>query len=60
LEVILGRYADEERGDGAPDELVDVGSRAGFENVMYIPCTPTVQSRYEDASSKSVSNEMLR
>jgi hypothetical protein len=37
LEVIRGRYADEDKGDGAPDELDDVGNKEGFENVMYIP-----------------------
>lgn len=39
---MLGRYADEERGDG---ELEEAGSREGFRKVIYIPWTPTVQSK---------------
>lgn len=55
LEVKRGRKLEEESGEGA-DESVD-GYIAGFGKLMCIPWTPTVQSRYDDASSKSVNND---
>lgn len=58
LEKKRGRKGEDEYGEGA-DESVE-GYIAGFGNVMCIPWTPTVQSRYDDAFSKSVNNETLR
>jgi hypothetical protein len=59
LDVRRGRWAEDESGEGA-EELPEVEeSREGWGNVMYIPCIPIVQSRYESPSSKSVSREML-
>ena len=48
----------EESGDGASDAgvwLLD----AGGANDICIPCVPTVQSRYDVASSKSVRSDIL-
>lgn len=53
-----GRYVDDDSGDGAPDSELDASS-AGCANVSEMPCTPTVQSRYDAASSKSVRSETL-
>lgn len=47
-----------DKGDGVLESESD--DVAGCENVMLIPCTPIVQSRYEVASSKSVSSEILQ
>ncbi len=57
----LSRDGEDEYGDGVFDEEFDlvVVSAVGCEKDMYTPCTPTVQSRYEDASSKSWSSEIL-
>ena len=57
LETKRGRKLEEESGDGA-DESVD-GYIDGFGKLMCIPWTPTVQSRCDDASSKSVNNDTL-
>ena len=52
------RCVDEDRGDGV--ELEDEGGRRdGWGKEILNPCTPIVQSRYEEASSKSVSRETL-
>ena len=48
----------EESGDGASEAgawLLD----AGGANDICIPCVPTVQSRYDVASSKSVRSDIL-
>lgn len=37
FEVMRGRYADEDRGEGAPDDAEEAGSSEGLENLMYIP-----------------------
>jgi hypothetical protein len=55
LEAKRGRKLEEERGEGA-DESVE-GYIDGFRKVMCIPWMPTVQSRYDDAFSKSVNND---
>lgn len=47
----------EESGDGALD--ADGDAAGGCANEMRMPCTPTVQSRYESPSSKLVSSEIL-
>ena len=54
---VVGKFEDEESGDGVSDE--GAGSSDGCEKVIWMPCTPTVQSRYDEASSKSVSKETL-
>lgn len=51
------RLPEEESGEGVSDD--EAVLREGWGNLMYIPWTPTVQSRYELASSKLVSSEML-
>lgn len=51
-----GRQDDDESGDGVLEDKV---SRDGCGNVMWIPWVPIVQSRYDCASSKSVSSEIL-
>ena len=58
LELKRGRKEEEEKGDGV-DESVE-GYIDGFGKLICIPWTPTVQSRYDDAFSKSVNNEILR
>lgn len=57
MELKRGRKEEEENGDGA-EESVD-GYIDGFGKLICIPWTPTVQSRYDDAFSKSVNNEIL-
>lgn len=52
-----GAEPPEESGDGALDADGDVAG--GCANEMRMPCTPTVQSRYEAPSSKFVSSEIL-
>ena len=47
-------------GDGADEGEGATGSRDGCGKVMWMPCTPTVQSRYDSASSKSVRSDTLR
>ena len=56
----VGSESDDENGDGAEDESEDGVNVDGCGKLMWIPCTPTVQSRYDVASSKFVSSEMLR
>lgn len=46
---------EEARGEGASEDALDTG--CGKE--MYMPWVPRVQSRYEEASSKSVSSDIL-
>lgn len=58
-EVTRGRYVEDDNGDGAPDSEDDVSSD-GCAKVIEMPWTPTVQSRYDVASSKSVRSETLR
>lgn len=56
FDVNRGRLYDEESGEGVSDEG---DMKEGWGNLMYMPWTPTVQSRYESASSKLVSREIL-
>lgn len=58
LDLRRGKKEEEENGEGG-DESAE-GYIDGFGKLMCIPWTPTVQSRYDDAFSKSVSNEILR
>ena len=46
----------EESGEGASEAGGLVG---GGVKVIWMPCVPTVQSRYDAASSKSVRSDML-
>ena len=46
----------EESGEGASEAEGLVG---GGEKVIWMPCVPTVQSRYDAASSKSVRSDIL-
>jgi hypothetical protein len=46
----------EERGEGASEAE---GLVEGGLNEIWMPCVPTVQSRYEAASSKSVRSDIL-
>lgn len=57
LELRRGKKEEEENGEGG-DESAE-GYIAGFRKLICIPWTPTVQSRYDDAFSNSVSNEIL-
>lgn len=54
----MGIDEDDAKGEGA-SERSEARMRDGWGNLIWIPWTPIVQSRYEDASSKSVSNETL-
>ena len=56
--VRRGRWEDDDSGEGAEDEGGE--RRDGCGKVIWKPCTPMVQSRYDSPSSKSVSNETLR
>ena len=58
LETKRGRKLEEESGEGADESVA--GYIAGFGKLMCMPWTPTVQSRYDDASSKSVNNDTLQ
>ena len=58
--VVGGVGAGVASGDGADEGEGATGSRDGCGKVMWIPCTPTVQSRYESASSNSVRRDTLR
>lgn len=44
---------------GADEDSEDADKVDGWGKLIRMPCTPIVQSKYEDASSKSVSKEML-
>lgn len=53
----MGSVTEDDSGEGADedsDAKVD-----GWGKLIRIPCTPIVQSKYDDASSKSVSRDML-